>query len=255
MIFNFKNTPIYYNVVGEGRATVHLHGFLESSKMWAPLIPELSKNRQIIMIDLPGLGESGVISETHSMELMAEVVDSILEYLHVSTATFIGHSMGGYVTLAYAEMFPERVEKIVLLNSTTIADSEERKSNRDRAIKIIDRSSKAYISMAIVNWAGETTREKFSEELQTSKNIAYTFPVEGIKAALRGMRDRKDRTEVLKAFPREKYMFLAEEDPIIPIQDNLQLAKECGAKSIIAAGGHLSVIENLPAVREFLLSI
>lgn len=255
MIFNFKNTPIYYNVVGEGRATVHLHGFLESSKMWAPLIPELSKNRQIIMIDLPGLGESGVISETHSMELMAEVVDSILEYLHVSTATFIGHSMGGYVTLAYAEMFPERVEKIVLLNSTTIADSEERKSNRDRAIKIIDRSSKAYISMAIVNWAGETTREKFSEELQTSKNIAYTFPVEGIKAALRGMRDRKDRTEVLKAFPREKYMFLAEDDPIIPIQDNLQLAKECGAKSIIAAGGHLSVIENLPAVREFLLSI
>lgn len=255
MIFNFKNTPIYYNVVGEGRATVLLHGFLESSKMWAPLIPELSKNRQIIMIDLPGLGESGVISETHSMELMAEVVDSILEYLHVSTATFIGHSMGGYVTLACAEMFPDRVEKIVLLNSTAIADSEERKANRDRAIKIIDRSPKAYISMAIVNWAGETTREKFSEELQTSKNIAYTFPVEGIKAGLRGMRDRKDRTEVLKAFPREKYMFLAEGDPIIPIQDNLQLAKECGAKSIIASGGHLSVIENLQAVREFLLSI
>src|SRR5690554_4835033 len=148
MIFNFKNTPIYYNVVGEGRATVLLHGFLESSKMWAPLIPELSRNRQIIMIDLPGLGESGVISETHSMELMAEVVDSILEYLHVSTATFIGHSMGGYVTLACAEMFPDRVEKIVLLNSTAIADSEERKANRDRAIKIIDRSPKAYISMA-----------------------------------------------------------------------------------------------------------
>ena len=152
-------------------------------------------------------------------------------------------------------MFPNRVEKIVLLNSTSIADSEERKTNRDRAIKIIDKNPRAFISMAIVNWAGEATREKFSEELELSKSIAYTFPVEGIKAALRGMRDRKDRNEVLKAFPREKYMFLAEDDPIIPIQDNLKLAKECGAKSIIATGGHLSVIENLPAVRAFLLSI
>ena len=255
MIYNFKNTSINYNTIGNGPATVLLHGFLESSKMWDPLIPDLSKNRQIITVDFPGLGESGVISETHSMELMAEVVSEILKHLQVETATFIGHSMGGYVTMAYAEMFPDQIEKLVLLNSTPIADSEERKKTRDRALKIIDRSSRAYISMAIVNWAGETSREKFSEEIEISKNLAYTFPIEGIKAALKGMRDRKDRTEVLKAFPREKYMFLAEDDPIIPVHDSLNIAKECGVKTKVVDGGHLSVIENLPAVREFLLSI
>lgn len=255
MIFNFKNTPIYYNVVGEGSVTVLLHGFLESSQMWDPLISELSKNRQIITIDLPGMGESGVLSEIHSMELMAETVDALLADLQVFEATFIGHSMGGYVTLACAEMFPNRVKKIVLLNSSPVADSEERKTNRDRAVKIIDRNPRAFISMAIVNWVDETTREQFSEELELSKTIAFTFPVEGIKSALRGMRDRKDRTEVLKRFPREKYMFLSENDPIIPIQENIVLAKNCGAKPIVAAGGHLSLIENLPAVRSFLLSI
>lgn len=255
MIFNYKNTTINYNSVGEGPATVLLHGFLESSKMWDPLLSGLAKNRQIITIDLPGLGESGVISKTHSMELMAEVVDEILKHLQIATATFIGHSMGGYVTMAYAEMFPQKVEKIVLLNSTPIADTEERKETRDRALNIIDRSPKAYISMAIVNWAGETSREEFSEEIENAKTLALTFPVEGIKAALRGMRDRRDRTEVLKSFPKEKFMFLGEDDPIMPLQDCLRIAKECGAQTKVVKGGHLSLIENLPAVREFFISL
>ena len=131
----------------------------------------------------------------------------------------------------------------------------EKKNNRNRALKIIDRSPKAYISMAIVNWAGENSREKFSKEIEVSKNLAYTFPVEGIKAALKGMRNRKDRTRVLKAFPREKYMFLAEDDPIILFKESLQLAKELGVKTKVIKGGHLSVIENLSAVREFLISL
>ena len=109
--------------------------------------------------------------------------------------------------------------------------------------------------MAISNWANESSREKFSEEIEFSKNLAYTFPVEGITAALKGMRERKDRTEILKAFPREKYMFLAEDDPIIPVEETVKLSKECGAKTKVVKGGHLSTIENLPAVREFLHSI
>src|SRR5690606_23884260 len=125
---NFKNTQIYYDTRGNGPAMVLLHGFLESSKMWEPLIPELSKNRQIITIDLPGMGESGVIEEIHSMELMAQVVDALIDHLQIPIATLIGHSMGGYVTMAFTEMYADKVEKLVLLNSTPIADSEEKKN-------------------------------------------------------------------------------------------------------------------------------
>src|SRR5690606_26877961 len=208
MTFNFNNIPVYYETFGNGPAIVLLHGFLESSTMWKPLIPELSKNHFTITIDFPGHGKSGVISEIHSMELMTEVVNEMLKYLHVPAATFIGHSMGGYVSLAYAELFPEKVEKLVLLNSTPAADSEERKENRDRALKIIDQNAKAYIGMAIGNLFAETSREKFTAEIDALKKEAYSFPMEGIKAAIKGMRDRKDRTEVLRQFNKEKFMVL-----------------------------------------------
>ncbi len=252
MIYHYKNIPIYYETFGKGPAIVLLHGFLESSIMWKPLIPELSKNNFLLTIDFPGHGKSGVISEIHSMELMAEVVNEIMEHLQISTATFIGHSMGGYVALACAEMFPEKAEKLILLNSTPVADSEERKENRDRALKVIDQNPKAYIGMAIGNLFAETSREKFAAEIEALKTEAYSYPVEGIKAAIKGMRDRKDRTKVLRQFKKEKFMVLAEEDPILPLLETKELANQCGVSLEIIKGGHMSTIENLDSVYKFL---
>ena len=252
MIFHFKNVPIHFETFGKGPAIFLLHGFLESSTMWKPLIPELSKNNHVITIDFPGHGKSGVIAETHSMELMAEVVNEVLQKLGISKATFIGHSMGGYVALAFAEPFPEKVERLILLNSTPMADSEERKENRDRALKVIDQNPQAYISMAIGNLFAESSREKFAAAIENLKKEAYSFPMEGIKAAIRGMRDRKDRTEILKNFNKEKYMILAEEDPILPILETEKIAERCGCSLKIIEGGHMSLIENLNSVTEYL---
>ncbi|MEH6763546.1 MAG: alpha/beta hydrolase [Aequorivita antarctica] len=252
MTFHYKNIPIQYEISGNGPSLVLLHGFLESSTMWNSLIPQFSKNNTIVTIDFPGHGKSGVISEIHSMELMAEVVNELLQHLQISSATFIGHSMGGYVALAYAEMFSEKVEKLILLNSTPIVDSEERKENRNRALKVIDQNPQAYISMAIGNLFAETSRKKFAAEIEMLKKEVYSFPVEGIKAAIKGMRDRKDRTEILKDFNKGKYMILAEEDPILPISDAKQLAEQCGVSVKIIGGGHMSVIENWDSVVKYL---
>ena len=252
MIFQYKNSAIFYETFGQGSAIVLFHGFLESSTMWKSLIPQLSKNNFVITIDFPGHGKSDIISETHSMELMAEIADEILKHLKISSATFIGHSMGGYVSLAYAEMFPEKVEKLILLNSTPIADSEEKKENRNRALKVIDQNPQAYISMAIGNLFAESSREKFAAEIEALKMEAYSFPVEGIQAAIRGMRDRKDRTEVLKNFSNEKYMILAKEDPILPIMETKEVAEFCNVSTKIIEGGHISTIENFDSVANYL---
>ena len=252
MIYPYKNIPIYYETFGKGSAIVLLPGFLESSNMWKPLIPQLSKNNFVITIDFPGHGKSGVISEIHSMELMAEVVHELMQQLEISSATFIGHSMGGYVALAFTEMFEEKIEKLVLLNSTPAADSEERKENRNRALKVIDQNPQAYISMAIGNLFAETSREKYSVEIEILKREAYSFPVEGIKAAIKGMRNRKDRTEVLKNFNKEKYLVLAEEDPILPILEAKQLAEHCDCAVKIIEGGHMSMIENKSAIMDYM---
>ncbi|WP_347373431.1 alpha/beta hydrolase [Aequorivita sp. Q41] len=251
MIFQYKTTPIYYETFGKGSAIVLLHGFLESTTMWKSLIPQLSKNNTVITIDLPGHGKSEVISEIHTMELMAEVVAQILQQLQISKASFIGHSMGGYVALAYTELFSEKVVQLILLNSTSIADSEERKENRNRAIAIMDQNPKAFISMAIGNLFAETSRKKFSKEIEALKAEAYSFPVEGIKAAAKGMRDRKDRTAVFKNFENEKHLILAEDDPILTIEEGRRLAENCNVSLKIIAGGHMSVIENQEAVLAF----
>lgn len=255
MFLNFKNTQIFYETHGEGPAVVLLHGFLESSPMWASLIPKISGKHTVVTLDFPGMGKSEVIDKTHSMEMMAEAVDAVLNHLHIEKAIFIGHSMGGYVTLAYTELFPDKVDKIVLLNSTSISDSAEAQKNRNRAISLVKKNPRAFISMAIGNWAVESSRETFADEIQTLKEQAYTFPLEGITAALKGMRDRKDRTEVLNNFPGPKYMLLAEDDPLIPVQKNIQLAKEAGVLTKIITGGHMSLIENKASVVDFIKSI
>lgn len=244
MILNYNHTQIYYTIEGQGPAIVFLHGFLESSTMWDRFMPKIAEGKTIITIDLPGHGKSGCISETHSMELMAEVVQSVLKKNQIDIATLIGHSMGGYVALAFAELYNHKVEKLVLLNSTPAEDSEERKHNRDRAIKIIGQNSEAFISMAISNLFVESEQDQYVLEIQNMKKEANTFPIEGIIAALLGMKNRKDRTFVLKKFSKEKIMVCGLKDPLIPYKVSKLLALETGATLKNVSGGHMSHHEN-----------
>lgn len=255
MYLKYNEVSIFCETFGQGPAIVLLHGFLESSTMWESLVSTISENYTVVILDFPGLGKSGVISEIHSMELMADVVISVLEHLKIDRATFIGHSMGGYVMLALTEKYEDKVEKLVFLNSSSFADSEERKEIRDRAVRLVEKNSKAFIRMAIGNWAGENSRKVFASEIENLKNQAYSFSVKGITAALKGMRDRKDRTDVLANFSGPKYMLLAEDDPIIPLYKNLELAKKSEVVTEVISGGHMSTIENKAALENFVCSI
>ena len=123
MITHFNQTPIHYNIIGKGPCIVLLHGFLLSSSIWDELVPKLSKKNKVIIIDLPSHGKSGCMAEIHSMELMAEVINFILEKNNIDQASFIGHSMGGYISLAFTEKYESKVNALILLNSTTEKDS------------------------------------------------------------------------------------------------------------------------------------
>ncbi len=251
MILNYNNTPIYYEIQGKGPALVLLHGFLESITMWEPLIPKTIENKTVITIDLPGHGKSGCIGKVHSMELMAEVVHYILKYHTIKSATFMGHSMGGYVALAYAEMYDAEVNTLILLNSTPAEDSADRKRNRDRLLKVISSNPNAFIEMAIRNLFTEETQEKYASEIQKMKNEALKFPIEGIIATIKGMKNRKDRTLILKKFSKEKYMICGIHDPIIPFKDSETLATLSGSELIKVNGGHMSLIENYDEIENF----
>lgn len=252
MIAYYNHTPVYYKVYGNGPALVLLHGFLESSTMWEMLIPKLSKKNKVITLDLPGHGNSGYISETHTMELMAEVVNTIMENLNITRANFMGHSMGGYVILAYVEKYNTKVNKLILLNSTTVEDSIERKQNRDRALSILKTNPKTFIGLAMKNFFAESTRDKFTVEIEKLKNEALLFPLNGITAAIKGMKHRKNRTQILKNFSQEKFFICGIEDPIIPISTSEKLAKLSKAKLFRVEGGHMSVYENYEEIVKIL---
>ncbi len=243
MIFHYRETPIYYERQGEGPTVVLIHGFLESTTMWHPFLPALSKRRNVVCIDLPGHGQSGCLEETHTMELMADVVISLLESLNIESASFVGHSMGGYVALAIAEFSPEIINTLALMNSTTEADSEERKRNRDRALEALDENPNLFLGLAIGNLFSPENRIRYTQEISRLKEEAMQFPLVGIKAALKGMKLRKDRTEVLRELSSDKIMISATADPIVPFKRSEELANSTESRLISLPGGHMSHME------------
>lgn len=206
---------LHYEVRGEGYAVVLLHGYLENLRMWESIGNELSKMYQVVKIDLPGHGKSKVYGEIHTMEFMAEKVKEVLDELKVENPIVIGHSMGGYVTLAFAELFPEKLKGFILLNSTSLPDSEEKKDQRLKAVETAQRNFDALVKMSIPTLFAEKRREFLKEEMEFAKELARETQIEGVTAALLGMRERPDRTDVLLHFKGTKGLVMGKYDQAV----------------------------------------
>jgi pimeloyl-ACP methyl ester carboxylesterase len=244
LILDYKGTNIYYNQVGKGNTVVLLHGFLESSTMWSGLIPQLSKTHRVVIMDLLGHGQTGSLGYIHTMEQMAQVVEAVLNHLKVKKAIFIGHSMGGYVALAFAELFPEKVKGLCLMNSTAMDDNPEKKQNRNRVIEALKQNHKTFIKISIANLFRPKNRALFSNEIQKIKEEAFQFPVQGIIAALEGMKIRKNRVLLFRDASYKKMMIIGRKDPALNYETLIEQAKDSDIEVVEFPDGHMSYIEN-----------
>ncbi|TBN03296.1 alpha/beta hydrolase [Hyunsoonleella flava] len=244
MILEHKGITIFYTDKGCGDAIVLLHGFLENSTIWKPFVPALSQNNRVICIDLLGHGKTGCLGYIHSMELMAEAVEAVLKYLDVSRYSIFGHSMGGYVALALTEKHPERIVALALINSTAQCDSTEKKQNRDRAILTVKENYKTFIQIAIPNLFTAKNRLIFLDEIKQLKEEALKTPLQGIVAALEGMKIRKDRTALLKLDAYKKLMIISKQDPVLDYKGIINLTKNTNIDVVEFPDGHMSFIEN-----------
>lgn len=249
----YKNTKISYSDTGKGNAVVLLHGFLENQTMWQDLVPELRQKNRIITIDLLGHGNTECLGYVHSMEDNAEAVQAVLTKLRIRKATFVGHSMGGYVALAYAELYPESMRALVLLNSTSNADSEERKANRDRAIKAVKKDYTTFIRLSIANLFSPDNRERLIDEIEKVKLEALKTPLQGVVASLEGMKIRKDREVLLHLTPYPKMLILGKNDPVLIYENALEQIQETTVKLATFPDGHMSHIENREQLKTVLL--
>ncbi len=249
----YKNTKISYSDSGKGSAIVLLHGFLENQTMWQDLVPELSKKYRVITIDLLGHGESDCLGYVHTMEDNADAVHSVLSQLRIRKAIFVGHSMGGYVALAFAELFPANVKGLVLQNSTSKADSEERKTNRDRAIKAVKKDYIGFVRLSIANLFNPDNRERLTTAIEKVKIEALKTPLQGIVASLEGMKIRKDRQALLRSATYPILLILGKKDPVLNYENNLKQIENTLIKLVTFPDGHMSHIENRDQLKKELL--
>lgn len=248
----YKNTKISYTDSGEGNAIVLLHGFLENKKMWKDYVFFFSNQYRIITIDLLGHGESDCLGYVHSMEENARAVHEVLEYLQIKKTTILGHSMGGYVGLAFAELYPESIQKLILLNSTSKEDSPEKKLNRTRAIKAVKQNYVNFVSLAIANLFSENNRTRLADEIEKVKTQALKTPLQGIVASLEGMKIRKDRETLLRENLFPVLLILGKKDPVLNYEESITQIENTTAELISFDDGHMSHIENKEELKKVL---
>lgn len=199
MFLSFKDGKIYYTDSGKGSAVVLIHGYLESAGIWKDFSDKLTSGFRVISIDLPGHGQSSVCSEIHSMEFMASALKELLDNAGISKIFLIGHSMGGYVTLAFLELFPEYLSGYCLFHSHPLADSPETIEKRINDISVVLAGKKdLLIPESIRRMYASSNLLKFDSAIQRSIEIASKIPANGITAVLSGMMARPSMTAIVE---------------------------------------------------------
>ena len=241
-VITYKNSKIAYSDVGKGSTVVLLHGFLENSTMWKEITKELSKKNRVICIDLLGHGNTACIGYVHSMTEMSEAVKEVLNSLRLRKFYMIGHSMGGYVSLAFAEKHLENIKGLCLLNSTAQADSEERKKLRLRACEMAQTNYDNLVKMSISNLFTAKARAKFPKEIVEIKAAALKTSVQGYIAATKGMQLRENKEAVLQTIDK-RLIIAGIHDPIVSYQSIIDESKRTNTPLQELSSGHMSHVE------------
>ena len=244
MILQYKGIPVYYEDEGQGDAIILLHGFLENSTMWQGLKPVLLQNNRVICIDLLGHGQTDCLGYSHTMSDMADAILLVLDHLQTNTYTLIGHSMGGYVSLALAEKNPKAVVGLCLMNSMYHADDDRLKKLRIKANKMVQTNFESMVRLSIANLFSSESLITHKLEIEKVVEEALKTSPQGYIAGQDGMRLRDDKFEFYKSLQAHKLIVIGKKDPVV---EGEQILRETEGTDITCeelSFGHMSHIEN-----------
>lgn len=223
---------------------VLLHGFCEDHRIWDEMLTHSEYKSEIICIDLPGFGNhASYYKEATSIEKMADFIKGQITKLELEKFLLVGHSLGGYVTLAYAEKFPDDLAGIGLFHSTAAADSEERKEARLKTIEFVKTNgAEAYHRVLIPNLFRIETRPELINQTIALARLAKS---DGIIAALEAMRNRPDRTQLLHEYQKPVLFVAGEKDALIPKSQIMQQAASCeiAMTRVLEHSAHMGQLE------------
>ncbi|HET6253051.1 MAG TPA: alpha/beta hydrolase [Puia sp.] len=247
---------LYYRDEGVGQPVLLLHGFAEDNTVWDNQVHALSTACRLILPDLPGSGRSSALSSPASVdgratiitiEGMATIIKGLLDRLNIDKVTMIGHSMGGYITLAFAALYPQRLTAFGLFHSTAYPDSEDKKAARRKAIDFIRTNGSApFIRQSTPNLFSPVTREHQPQLIEAMIARYSGFIPDSLIAYYEAMIARPDRTDVLRQSTCPVLFIIGKDDSVIPVQQALEQSylPSLSHLHLIPGTGHQAMLEN-----------
>lgn len=229
-----------YEITGNGPENlILLHGFMENLSIWEEMIPKLSKDFTLIKIDLPGHGLSKTYGEIHTVEFMAEEVKKVADHLKLKEFHLLGHSMGGYISLAFAEKFGANLKSLTLFFSTYFADDAEKKEQRKKSFRLIKEAYSNYVKAGVPNLFSSNEKSTLEGKINLAKEIALSTKTDGVLAAVKGMIERTDKKNILQNFEGKILVIAGKHDSAVNTAKTIAgLPDKTNIKSYILDCGH-----------------
>lgn len=239
---------------GNGPPVVLVHGFPLNRTMWVVQMEALASHFRVIVPDLRGFGESQVVPGVATMDTMAGDLVALLDVLGISEKIVLGGlSMGGYVALAFARRYPERLRGLILCDTRAKADSAQAKENRRRVAERVLQEGPSFIADEMIpRLCCEKTFRTRPEVIEKLRTMIVTAPPEGVAAASLGMAERPDLTPLLAQLPFPVLVIVGQFDVISPPEEMEAMAKEVANARfmIIPDAGHMAPMEQPDIVSE-----
>ena len=250
----FRGSDLVYETRGSGKAVMLLHGFTEDRRIWEPIIDKNESKYQWIIPDLPGSGESAFNSSLKSISDFSELINCILENENIPALILIGHSMGGYISLAFAEKYPEKIHGLGLFHSSSYPDSEEKKESRDKNIRFIrNHDPVLFVEQAIPGLFSDSFKTEHPVEIRKLIDRYANFRRESLVQYLDAMKNRLATTDVLLSITKPVLFIMGEEDKAVPIKDSLEQCHlpRISYIHILTRTAHMGMIENSSLCNSF----
>jgi len=219
MDIEINRIMIHYEEQGQGLPVIFIHGFPLNHTIWAPVLPLLKSQARLITPDLRGHGQSEAPASIYSMDQFAEDMRGLMDRLKIDKAVLIGHSMGGYISLAFARLYPERLAGLGLVSTQARTDTPERREARYDSAKAVSAQGTSF--------AANTLTPKYSDVSDVREKVREMIlntPVNGVVGSLFGMAERVDSRETLRNMQVPTMVVAGEADALFPQEVMRELA-------------------------------
>ncbi len=227
-------SSIFLSESGKGQPVVFIHGYCETSEVWNEFHKKLSRRNRVISVDLPGFGKSPRLNYAFSLKDVAAEVKQVLDERRLSNYVMIGHSLGGYVTLAFVKQFSYIVKGIGLFHSSVFEDNRDKKESRTKLIESIKSNGvKPFIKTFIPSLFYEKNLRYVDETIEELKELAEKTSPETVMEYARAMRDRESSVQFIKKYRKPVMFIIGEKDKSLPLKKSLEQAVMPGNSHVL----------------------